>query len=135
VAPLVGVLLAFAVGLFATATGLDRDRSFYPTVMIVIGSLYALFAVMGGSTHALVLESVAGAAFLGAAVLGFKSSLWIVVAALAAHGAFDLTHGRFISNPGVPAWWPAFCLTYDVTAAAYLAWMLRAGRIQATTAR
>jgi hypothetical protein len=31
VALLVGALLAFAVGLFATAVGLDRDRAFYPT--------------------------------------------------------------------------------------------------------
>jgi hypothetical protein len=34
---LVGALLAFAAGLFARASGLDRDRAFYPTVAIVIG--------------------------------------------------------------------------------------------------
>ncbi len=130
---LVGVILAFAVGRLATTTGLDRDRAFYPTVTIVIASYYALFAVMGASTHALLLESVAGAAFLAVAVSGFWSSLWIVVVALAAHGGFDLAHSRFISNPGVPSWWPAFCLTYDVTAAAYLAWLLKTGRLRSAT--
>ena len=130
-AVLVGALLAFAVGLLATAIGLDRDRAFYPIVTIVIASYYALFAVMGASTNALVLESAVGAAFLAVAVFGFRSSLWVVVLALAAHGVFDLAHGRIISNPGVPAWWPAFCLTYDVTAAAYLAWLLKIGRIRA----
>ena len=125
---LVGALLALAVGLFATATALDRDRAFYPTVTIVIAAIYALFAVMGASTKALLLESVAGAMFVAAAVFGFKSSLWIVVLALAAHGVFDAVHGRIISNPGVPPWWPAFCLTYDVTAAAYLAWLLKIDR-------
>ena len=132
-AVLVGALLAFAVGLFATATGLDRDRAFYPTVTIVIASIYALFAVMGASTNALVLESVAGAVFIAVAVSGFRSSLWLVVIALAAHGVFDLVHSRVISNPGVPAWWPAFCLTYDVTAAVYLAWLLKIDRIRAAT--
>ena len=127
----VGALLAFAVGLLATAIGLDRDRAFYPIVTIVIASYYALFAVMGASTNALVLESVVGAAFLAVAVFGFRSSLWVVVLALAAHGVFDLAHSRVISNTGVPAWWPAFCLTYDVTAAAYLAWLLKIGRIRA----
>ena len=39
---LVGALLAFAVGLLATAIGLDRDRAFYPTVMIVIILLCAV---------------------------------------------------------------------------------------------
>jgi hypothetical protein len=54
----------------------------------------------------------------------------VVVPALAAHGVFDLAHGRIISNPGVPPWWPAFCGTYDVTAAAFLAWRLKIGRIR-----
>ena len=127
----VGALLAFTVGLMATVVGLDRDRAFYPTVTIVIASLYALFAVMGASTHALVLESLVGAVFLSAAISGFKSSLWVVVVALAAHGIFDLAHGRVISNPGVPPWWPAFCLAYDLTAAAYVAGLLMTRRIRA----
>ena len=126
---LVGALLAFAVGLLATGMGLDRDRAFYPVVTIVIASYYALFAVMGASTNALILESLGCAVFLAVAVSGFKSSLWVVVVALAAHGIFDLTHGAVISNPGVPNWWPEFCLTYDVTAAAYLAWLLKSGHI------
>ena len=129
---LVGTILAIAVGLLATASGLDRDRAFYPTVTIVIAFYYVLFAIMGASTHALVLEALAGAVFLALAVAGFRLSLWIVVVALAAHGVFDLGHGKVIANPGVPGWWPAFCLMYDVTAAAYLAWLLRSGRIHVT---
>lgn len=128
---LVGALLAVAVGVFATVSGLDRDRAFYPTVAIVIAALYCLFAVLGGSTRALVLEAVIGAAFIAAAVIGFRSSLWIVVIALVGHGVFDLAHPMVIANPGVPAWWPGFCGTYDVTAGAYLAWLLGSGRIRA----
>lgn len=128
---MIGALLAFAVGLFATGLGLDRDRAFYPVVTIVIASYYALFAVLGDSTRALVLESLAGAVFLAVAASGFRSSLWLVVVALAAHGIFDLSHGALIPNAGVPSWWPEFCLTYDVTAAAYLAWLLKSRRIRA----
>ncbi|MGE5815067.1 MAG: hypothetical protein ACM36C_11310 [Acidobacteriota bacterium] len=127
---LIGAFLAFAVGLLARTVGLDRDRAFYPTVTIVIASYYVLFAVMGASTQALVLESLVGAVFIASAVAGFRSSLWIVVVALAVHGIFDLVHGGAIANPGVPGWWPAFCSAYDVTAAAYLAWLL-GGRIRA----
>lgn len=128
---LIGAVLALSVGLFATGLGLDRDRAFYAVVTIVIAIYYVLFAVMGASTHALVLELLVGGAFIAAAASGFRWSLWVVVVALAAHGVFDLTHGTFISNPGVPNWWPEFCLTYDVTAAAYLAWLLKSGRIRA----
>ena len=77
------------------------------------------------------LESLAGAVFLAVAASGFRSSLWLVVVALAAHGLFDLSHGALISNPGVPRWWPEFCLSYDVTAAAYLAWRLKRRGIRA----
>ena len=128
---LVGALLALSVGLLATGVGLDRDRAFYPIVTMVVASYYALFAVMGASTHALVLESLVGAVFLAFAVAGFRWSLWIAAVALGAHGIFDLTHAAVISNPGMPGWWPAFCSAYDVTAAAYLAWLLRSGRIRA----
>ncbi len=128
---LIGILLALAVGLFATGLSLDRDRAFYPVVTIVIASYYALFAVMGASTHTLVLELLVGAVFLAVAVSGFRWSLWAVVVALAAHGVFDLTHDTFIANAGVPHWWPEFCLTFDLTAAIYLAWRLNSGRIRA----
>jgi hypothetical protein len=132
VSMLVGVVLAVAVGLFATAVGLDRDRGFYPTVMIVIALLYVLFAVMGGSTNALLLESLVAVLFVAAAAAGFRSSLWIVAIALAAHGAFDFVHGRLIANPGVPTFWRDFCSSYDVVAAGYLAWMLKSRRIPAS---
>jgi len=128
---IIGVLLALGAGLLGTASGLDRDRAFYPIVTIVIATYYALFAIMGASTHALVLESLVGAVFLAAAVSGFRSSLWIVVVALGAHGVFDLAHGMVISNPGVPVWWPEFCLAYDAAAAGYLAWLLKSERLRA----
>lgn len=127
----IGVVLALAAGVFATLVGLDRDRAFYPTVMIVIAVLYSLFAVLGGSREALVVEVLAGAVFVAAAVYGFRASLWVVAAALAAHGLFDLVHGAIIANPGVPAWWPAFCGAYDVTAGVYLGWRLKQGSIRA----
>ena len=132
VALLVGALLAFAVGLMARGVGLDRDRAFYPTVTMVVASCYALFAVLGASTHALILELLAGSVFLAAAIAGFRLSLWIVMVALAAHGMFDLAHDRVLSNPGEPGWWPEFCFSYDVTAAGYLAWLLKSGRVRAS---
>jgi hypothetical protein len=133
VAILIGTVLALGAGLFATSVGLDRDRAFYPTVMIVIALTYALFAAIGGSIEILAVESIAIVAFVALSIAGFKRSLWLVVAALAAHGVFDLFHGQLIVNPGVPAWWPQFCCAYDVVAAAYLAALLWRWRLPAAT--
>ena len=84
----------------------------------------------GGTTESIVIETGVMLLFAGAAIAGFKRSLWLVVAALAAHGIFDWLHSSMISNPGVPPWWPHFCLAYDVVAAIYLA--VRLKRQQAT---
>lgn len=128
---LVGVVLALAAGVFTTVSGLDRDRALYPAILVVVASYYDLFAVMGGGA-ALGLETGVFAAFLLAAVIGFRTTLWIVVLALVGHGLLDLFHGRLIANAGVPAWWPMFCLSYDAAAGGYLAWRLLAKKVQAS---
>lgn len=135
----IGAGLALLVGLYGTLVGLDRERAFYPTVLCVVASLYVLFAVMGGSHQALALESIGTVAFVGAATVGFRRSLWLVVAGLAAHGVFDFVRGyldgHLIANPGVPRWWPQFCGAYDVVAAAYLAALLSRARLRAAAER
>lgn len=49
----VGISLALAISIGATTVGFDRERSFYPTVLILIAFLYGLFALLGGSIRAL----------------------------------------------------------------------------------
>ena len=128
---LIGIGLALAILLLVRLVGLDRDRGFYPTVMIVIALLYGLFAVMGGSMRALGLESVAMAGFIFVTILGFKRNLWWVVGALFAHGVYDFFNGHLFINPGVPAWWPQFCSAFDVVAAAFLAGLIRLAKTPA----
>ena len=121
---LIGVGLALVVCAFVTLVGFDRDRVFYPTLVIVVAHYYILFAVMGSSTRALVFESLIAALFFVLAVAGFKKNLWLIVAALAGHGVFDFFHHVFIHNPAVPIWWPGFCLSFDVLASGFLAVLL-----------
>ena len=117
---LIGLILSLAVAGFATAVGFDRERVFYPTVLIVIASYYVLFAAEGASARALMIEIAIASCFLIAAALGFKKSFWIMPVALAGHGVFDFFHRFFIDNPGVPRWWPGFCLAFDVVLAVWL---------------
>lgn len=51
---------------------------------------------------------------------------------IAGHGLFDAVRGHVLVNPGMPVWWPAFCLTFDLGAAAALAWLLRPGHAGST---
>ncbi|HZF00093.1 MAG TPA: hypothetical protein VE981_23995 [Planctomycetota bacterium] len=130
----VGVGLGLGVCVLGALAGFDRDRSFYPVVTIVIASYYELFAVLGGSTRALLLESMVFLGFLAVSVVGFRRNLWLIVVALLAHGVMDFFHHPLIANPGVPAWWPMFCLTFDVAAGIFLAIRLRSARLSARAA-
>ncbi len=92
----IGASLAFAVGLFATGLGLDRDRAFYPVVIGASGRRsgwsWLHWRHMACSISATALSSPIRACHAG---------------------------GR------------EFCLAYDVTAAAYLTWLLKRRRIRA----
>jgi hypothetical protein len=44
-----------------------------------------------------------------------------VVGGFTAHAILDSVHSSVIVDPGVPSWWPAFCLAIDVVLAAGLA--------------
>ena len=121
---LIGALAALAAAAIAVWIGFER-RTFYTTALIVIASYYVLFAMMGGSMRALVVELAIMTVFVVIAKVGFAKSMWVIVLALVAHGIQDLFHARVVSNPGVPTWWPPFCMGYDVVAGGVLAWLIR----------
>jgi hypothetical protein len=110
----IGLTLSLAVAALAVAVGFDRERAFYPTVLIVVASYYVLFAAMGASNPILILELIVAATFLLLAIVGYKKNLWLVALAIAGHGIFDVAHPFLFQNPGVPSWWPGFCATFDV---------------------
>jgi hypothetical protein len=47
----IGIVLTIAVAVFARWVGFDRDRAFYPTVVVVVASYYVLFAATGDSAQ------------------------------------------------------------------------------------
>lgn len=119
---LVGSLLSLATVVFAAVIGLDRERSFYSTVLCVVATYYVLFAVMGAASwRTLIIEIAVASGFFLFAVVGFKGNLWLVAAALLGHGLFDFIRPGLIANPGVPHWWPGFCLAFDVIFGGWLA--------------
>lgn len=108
----IGIGLAIALALFARLTNFDKDRSFYPTVLIVIASYYVLFAFM--AEEAILTELVAATAFSLIALTGAFRWAPLVGLGIMLHGVFDLIHHQLIANSGVPEWWPAFCGGVDI---------------------
>jgi hypothetical protein len=117
----IGALLAIAVASASAMIGLSRERGFYALMTIVVASYYVLFALVAGALPVLLAETAIMFGFSALAVGGYKRSDWLVVLALAGHALFDAGHGSVIANPGVPLWWPACCLTFDVAMAVIVA--------------
>ena len=93
----VGIVLSLGVALFARRLRLDRDRRFTHGADCDC-VYYVLFAAISESVHTVLSESIVMAGFSIAAVVGFKSSGWIVVGGLAGHGVFDALHGTLLSR-------------------------------------
>jgi hypothetical protein len=74
-------------------------RSARHAKLVKVASYYVLFAA---------LESMVMAGFSIAAVVGFKSSAWVVVGGLAGHGVLMPFKGNVLQNSGVPVWWRPF---------------------------
>jgi hypothetical protein len=70
------------------------------------------------------IEIAIASGFILFAVLGFKRNFWLVAAALVGHGIFDFIRPNLIANPGVPHWWPGFCMAFDVIFGGWLALLL-----------
>ncbi len=50
------------------------------------------------------------------------------------HGVFDFLRPMFISNSGVPTWWPGFCAGVDILLGAWVIWLSVKGAAQNDTA-
>ena len=116
-----GVLAALGIALAAHASGFGRDRSFLPTVLVVIALLYVLFGVETGVPGVVAAESAVAFSFVAVAVVASRRrSAALLAAGLALHGVWDLAHPALLPrSDAVPVWWPAFCLGADLPLAAW----------------
>jgi len=120
----VGITLAVFFCAAAAGLGMDRERAFYPAVVIAVASYYVAFAVVDSRTEVMVSEAAIAAVFIAAAVAGFKCNPWFAVAALGGHGVTDAFHHHLVHNTGVPQVWPGFCMSFDLAAALIVAWAM-----------
>lgn len=124
-----GVGLGVVIAAFSSWLAFDRDRSFYPAVLIVIASYYVLFAVMAGDARAISIETGIAALFVIASVAGHRWNPLMVAAAILAHAGYDAVHHVLFPTHGAPTWWPSFCGAIDAVlagAAAFAAARTRA---------
>ena len=128
---MIEALVGVAVGVLTIVVAriIRGQRWLYSIGLLTLPSLYANFALQAGEQAVGVKEMIYGVPFLVAglffAFVSVRRSAVAVGAFWILHGLYDLTHGQFITNAGVPGWYPVFCFSVDVVIGAYLLWLSR----------
>lgn len=117
---LIGIVVFLMIIAGGRLAGVEDRRWYYPLAMVVIGLLYVLFAFIDGRSEVILREGIVAAGFILISVAAYAWIPIIVAFALIAHGVFDWIHPLLISNSGVPAHYPEFCLAVDVPLGMYL---------------
>ena len=125
-----GAVLAAATIALHFLTGREVGVAAASVLVGMIGAVYIGFALVDGRFKAIVIESLVGWAFGAAALAGLLWSPAAIVAALLAHGVWDLVHHRPGALAATPGWYVPFCAVYDVLAAAGL-WLVWFGPLAA----
>jgi hypothetical protein len=124
-------ILGAAVGVLSVlfARVIRGQRWLYSIGLLVLPSLYALFALHAREQSVVLQELLYGIPFFVAALVfalvSVRHSAVVVGAFWMLHGLYDLMHGHFFTNSGVPGWYPVWCCAVDVVIGAYLLWLSR----------
>jgi hypothetical protein len=128
---LIEALVGVAVGVLTIVLAriIRGQRWLYSLGLLALPGLYAFFALQAGEQAVGVKEMIYGVPFvvvgLVFAFVSVRQSAVVVGAFWILHGLYDLTHSQFITNAGVPVWYPVFCFSVDVVVGAYLLWLSR----------
>lgn len=128
---MIEALIGVAVGVLTIvlARAIRGQHWLYSIGLLSLPSLYASFALHAGEQAVGVKELIYGVPFIVVglvfAFVSVRQSAVVVGAFWILHGLYDLTHNQFITNAGVPDWYPVFCFSVDVVVGAYLLWLSR----------
>jgi hypothetical protein len=123
----IGVVLAVFIALLSRLTHFERDRSYFAVILIAIATYYVLFACM--ANEAIMAEVFVASIFAFLAICGALRWPLLLGIGIFMHGIFDLVHNNFISNSGVPLWWPMFCASIDMVLGTWVIYLVKTKRV------
>lgn len=124
----IGLGVALLIIVFAKFTQFERDRAFFPTILIIIASYYILFSIM--AAHSLTQELIVASGFLFIAVFGSYKSLTLIACGIMGHGIYDIFHFLYLNQSVAPQWWPSFCAVVDLTLGLWVFYLTKSRHLQ-----
>lgn len=117
---LAGISLAIAIAAFAKRFDLEKEKFFYPLILVAIALIYLVFGAFDGRAAVFTIEAIYACLFILAAMAAAWKWPLIAGVAILLHGLFDLAHHLLLENTGVPDWYPGFCAAVDIPLGAFI---------------
>lgn len=105
----------------------DLSFTFFAVVLSLVAGVYPGFAMANREEGRPLLQWIAAMAFVSMGMVGLWYSPLILAGAWVLHAFWDLLHHLTALGDGVPEGYPAFCFTYDLLLAGFVAYMWAAG--------
>ena len=118
---LLGAAACGALILVARRLGAKRELGLYAVSLIVAALIYVVFTARGATFGWLAIEVAGFVLFTVLALVGLKTSAFILAFAWGLHAAWDVLLHKLFDVAFVPDWYPLTCLSFDLLLAGYIA--------------
>jgi len=105
----------------------ELSLAFFAVVLGLAAGVYPGFAMANPEAGRPLLQWVAAVVFVSLGMVGLWVSPLILAAAWVLHAIWDFLHHITALGDGVPEGYPAFCISYDLLLAGFVAYMWAAG--------
>ena len=122
---LAGVAGGGVTALIAWSPWIPDHVAFHSVALAVIGAIYLGFALSDGRIGIIVLELIAGTAFVVLGLLGLWQAPVFIAIGLVLHAFWDLAHRPSGITTRLPSWYPPFCAAWDFVFAGVFLYMAR----------
>lgn len=122
---LIGVVACGVFIILARRLSWEQELRLYAQALVIAALIYVGFAAREVTFGWMALELTGLAMFTLAAVLGVKTSTWMLALGWGVHAAWDVMLHKLTDVAFVPHWYPAVCVGFDLLLAAYIAVQIR----------
>jgi hypothetical protein len=105
----------------------ELSLAFFTVVLGLAAGVYPGFAMANPESGRPLIQWVAAVVFVSLGMVGLWISPLILAAAWVLHAFWDFLHHITALGDGVPEGYPAFCISYDLLLAGFVAYMWAAG--------
>lgn len=117
---LAGVALAVVTAGVALRLSPNAALELLAVILAAAGAVYVGAALASGEARLVRLETAVFAFVFALALVGLWASATVLALGYLVHGLWDLVHHPRRAGAPAGAWYPPFCLVYDVLVGAFI---------------